>query len=214
VHCVRVANDGLVYVCARANDRIQVFRKDGTFVQEFRVEPHTLQNGSVWDLVLSTDTQQRFVFMADGANNQVVTLVRDSGEVVASWGRGGRMAGQFKWVHGIAIDSKGNLYTDESAMAAGRRSSPGPIEDSGFWLGCIHIVMAGLVPAIHALLAESKDVDARHKAGHDESTVDAAALAWRRRPHKKVPGSWGGRGFPDGGSGGDRVPSSTAVGAA
>jgi hypothetical protein len=27
--------------------------------------------------------------------------------------------------------------------------------------------MAGLVPAIHVLFAESKDVDARHKAGHD-----------------------------------------------
>ena len=55
VHCVRLANDGLVYVCDRANDRIQVFRKDGTFVKEFPVEPATLQNGSVWDLVLSTD---------------------------------------------------------------------------------------------------------------------------------------------------------------
>jgi hypothetical protein len=28
-------------------------------------------------------------------------------------------------------------------------------------------VMAGLVPAIHALLLWIKDVDARHKAGHD-----------------------------------------------
>ena len=33
VHCVRLAKDGLLYVCDRANDRIQVFRKDGTFVQ-------------------------------------------------------------------------------------------------------------------------------------------------------------------------------------
>src|SRR3954469_13832868 len=37
--------------------------------------------------------------------------------------------------------------------------------------------MAGLVPAIHALLAalwEKKDVDARHKAGHD-----GLLLCWR-----------------------------------
>jgi hypothetical protein len=27
--------------------------------------------------------------------------------------------------------------------------------------------MAGLVPAIHVLIAVQKDVDARHKAGHD-----------------------------------------------
>ena len=120
VHCVRIAKDGLVYVCDRANDRIQVFRKDGSFVKEFRVEPETLQNGSVWDLVLSNDPQQRFIFMADGANNQIVTLVRDNGEVVTSWGRAGRMAGQFKWVHGIAIDSSGNLYTAE--VGYGRRA--------------------------------------------------------------------------------------------
>jgi hypothetical protein len=31
--------------------------------------------------------------------------------------------------------------------------------------------MAGLVPAIHALLDSVKDVDARHKAGHDNSAV-------------------------------------------
>ena len=57
VHCVRLSSDGLVYVCDRANDRIQVFQKDGTFVKEFRVEPQTLQNGSVWDLVLSEDAR-------------------------------------------------------------------------------------------------------------------------------------------------------------
>ena len=76
VHCVRLSNDGLVYVCDRANNRIQVFRKDGTFVKEFRVTPETLANGSVWDLVLSEDAGQKFIFMADGANGQIVTLNR------------------------------------------------------------------------------------------------------------------------------------------
>ncbi len=120
VHCVRLSSDGLVYVCDRTNDRIQVFRKDGTFVKEFRVEPQTMQNGSVWDLVLSEDRGQRYIFIADGANNQIVTLARDDGTVLTSWGRAGRMAGQFKWVHNIAIDSKGNLYTAE--VGFGRRA--------------------------------------------------------------------------------------------
>ena len=31
--------------------------------------------------------------------------------------------------------------------------------------------MAGLVPAIHVLSQEEKDVDARHKAGHDENKI-------------------------------------------
>jgi hypothetical protein len=120
VHCIRVSNDGLVYVCDRVNDRIQVFRKDGTFVKEFRVSPETLQNGSVWDLVLSEDRDQKFIFMADGANGQIITLTRDNGEVITSWGRHGRQPGQFKWVHNIAIDSKGNLYTAE--VGFGRRA--------------------------------------------------------------------------------------------
>ena len=113
VHCVRLSNDGLVYICDRANDRIQVFRKDGTFVKEFRIEPETLQNGSVWDLVLSEDAGQKYIFIADGANGQIITINRDDGKVLTQWGRHGRQPGQFKWVHNIAIDSKGNIYTAE-----------------------------------------------------------------------------------------------------
>jgi DNA-binding beta-propeller fold protein YncE len=120
VHCVRLARDGLVYVCDRANDRIQVFQKDGTFVKELQVEAQTLQNGSVWDLVLSEDPAQRYIFVADGANMAVMTLDRQTGEKLASFGRPGRMAGEFKWVHNMAIDSKGNLYTSE--VGYGRRA--------------------------------------------------------------------------------------------
>ena len=120
VHCVRLARDGLVYVCDRANDRIQVFQRDGTFVKELQVEPQTLQNGSVWDLVLSEDPAQRYMFVADGANMAIMTLDRQSGEKLASFGRPGRMAGEFKWVHNMAIDSKGSLYTAE--VGHGRRA--------------------------------------------------------------------------------------------
>jgi hypothetical protein len=55
VHCVRVARDGLVYVCDRVNNRYQVFQKHGTFVSEAFFEPETLLSGSVSDLVLSND---------------------------------------------------------------------------------------------------------------------------------------------------------------
>jgi DNA-binding beta-propeller fold protein YncE len=119
VHCVRLSRDGFVYVCDRQNDRIQVFEKSGKFVREFRVEPATLQNGSVWDLVFSEDVTERYIFVADGANNQILTLDRQTGVTLAAFGRGGRMAGEFKWVHNMAIDSKGNLYTAE--VGTGRR---------------------------------------------------------------------------------------------
>jgi hypothetical protein len=120
VHCARLSKDGLVYVCDRANDRIQVFEKSGKFLREFRIEPQTLQNGSVWDLVLSEDAAQKYLFMADGANGQVLTLERATGRVLGGFGRNGRMAGEFKWVHNIAIDSRGNLYTSE--VGTGRRA--------------------------------------------------------------------------------------------
>ena len=120
VHCVRLSNDGLVYVCDRVNNRIQVFRKDGTFVKEFRVEPQTLRGGSVYDLVFSVDPEQSYVFLVDGANNQVVTLARENGAVRSKWSQSGRMAGQFLIVHNIAIDSQGNLYTAE--VGFGRRT--------------------------------------------------------------------------------------------
>ena len=113
VHCVRIANDGLVYVCDRLNDRIQVFRKDGSFVKEFMIAPRTAANGSVWDVVLSRDAQQRWLHLADGANNQVLTLDRQTGQVVDTLGRSGRYAGEFHWVHDLAIDSRGNLYAGE-----------------------------------------------------------------------------------------------------
>ena len=114
VHCADLSNDGLVYVCDRANDRIQVFRKDGTFVKEAFIAKRTLASGSVWDLAFSRDPQQRYLFVVDGMNSRVYTVLRDTLEVVASFGDGGRQAGQFYGVHSIAIDSKGNLYTTET----------------------------------------------------------------------------------------------------
>jgi hypothetical protein len=113
VHCVRIARDGLVYVCDRVNDRIQVFHKDGTFVKEFVLEPATRWVGSVWDLLLSTDPEQKYLFVADGTNNEIHVVLRQTGEEVGSFGHQGRAAGEFHWVHTMAIDSHGNLYTGE-----------------------------------------------------------------------------------------------------
>jgi hypothetical protein len=113
VHCVKIAKDGLVYICDRSNDRIQVFRKDGTFVKEFIIEKNTLGPGSVWDLDFWIDPKQTFLVNADGTNNEVRTLRRETGETVGAFGRNGRNAGEFHWVHNLAVDSKGNIFTTE-----------------------------------------------------------------------------------------------------
>jgi NHL repeat len=119
VHCVRLSNDGLVYVCDRANNRVQVFRKDGTFVNQFVFEEKSLGSGSSFDLVFSNDAQQKYFYLADGTNDQVLTVERESGKVIASFGKPGHFAGEFLVLHNIAIDSKGNLYTSE--VGTGKR---------------------------------------------------------------------------------------------
>ncbi len=113
VHCAKVSRDGLVYVCDRTNNRIQVFKKDGSFVAEWFYDKSTLGAGAVWDLNFWPDANQTWLFNIDGENNLLRILRRSDGAVVGGFGRSGRNAGQFHWVHSIAVDSKGNIYTGE-----------------------------------------------------------------------------------------------------
>ena len=113
VHCVRPANDGLVYVCDRVNNRVQVFRKDGTFVSEAFFERETRLSGSVSELAFSPDAAQSFIYMVDGVNNELRIVDRATNAVLGRVGRAGRYAGQFHVVHNVAVDAEGNVYTTE-----------------------------------------------------------------------------------------------------
>jgi len=114
VHCAEPTVDGLVYVCDRPNNRIQVFRKDGTFVKEARIAPRTRGDGAVWDIAFSRDPQQKYLYLADGKNERVYVMDRQSLEILTMFGDGGRQPGQFFAVHSIATDSKGNIFTTET----------------------------------------------------------------------------------------------------
>ncbi len=114
VHCARLANDGLVYVCDRRNDRIQVFHTDGTFVKEAFINKRTLGDGSASDIAFSRDPQQKYIYIADLSNDRVDILLRDTLEILTSFGDGGRQPGQFYADHSIATDHEGNLYTTET----------------------------------------------------------------------------------------------------
>jgi DNA-binding beta-propeller fold protein YncE len=145
VHAVRITKDGKVYVADRTNDRIQVFdkKKVGAVCQnpgrvigmcgylgEFFVERDTLGPGSTWDVDVSHDKQQKFLFNADGTNQYIWTLLRKTGQIVDRFGRNGRSAGQFHWVHNLAVDSKGNMYTAE--VDTGKRAQKfTPVDDRG-----------------------------------------------------------------------------------
>ncbi|MEZ5401338.1 MAG: hypothetical protein R2729_16835 [Bryobacteraceae bacterium] len=114
VHGLALANDGLLYVCDRTNDRIQVFKTDGAYVKETWIMRDTLGDGSTFDVALSRDPGQKFLYVADGSNMKVHVLLRETLEVLTTFGDGGRQPGQFYAVHSIATDSKGNIFTTET----------------------------------------------------------------------------------------------------
>ena len=119
VHCADMSVDGLVYVCDRTSDRLQVFTRDGKFVKEIFVEPESLADGSTWDVAFSRDPQQKYMYVADGRNQKLHIYDRQSLTELTNFGEGGHYPGQFYSMHSIATDSKGNLYTTETYQ--GRR---------------------------------------------------------------------------------------------
>ncbi|MBT6043968.1 MAG: hypothetical protein HOH14_10805, partial [Gammaproteobacteria bacterium] len=90
-----------------------IFQKDGSFVREKQLAPLTLANGSAWDIAISPLDDYRWLFVVDGANRRIWRLERSTLEITGNFGQGGRQAGQFDWVHNIAVDSDGNLFTSE-----------------------------------------------------------------------------------------------------
>jgi len=114
VHCAELSNDGRLYVCDRPNDRIQVFQPDGKFLKEVFIAKNTLGDGSVWDIAFSKDPQQKYIYLADGSNEKVYVIQRETMEILTSFGDGGRQPGEFYAVHSIATDSKGNIFTTET----------------------------------------------------------------------------------------------------
>ncbi|MDE2881820.1 MAG: hypothetical protein OXP70_08215 [Acidobacteriota bacterium] len=129
VHAVRIARDGMVYVADRVNNRIQVFEKDGTYVSELVVEGNSLGNGSTWDVELSPDEAQVDLYNADGQNQRIHIINRAAMEIEGHFGRRGRNAGMFHWVHNVAVDSNGNFYTAE--VNQGRRAQKFVVSHAG-----------------------------------------------------------------------------------
>ncbi len=133
-HCVAIGNDGLVYVCDRRGDRVQVFDKMGTFQKDILVPyEKRSQNGPrlghvprAWGTVewlgFSADRMNRFMYVVNEDNEQVDTLDRSTGKVLSSFGRAGHQVGGFTFAHTLAVDSKNNVYVGEAgAEEAGNR---------------------------------------------------------------------------------------------
>jgi DNA-binding beta-propeller fold protein YncE len=115
VHAVLVTNDDLVYVADRSNNRLQVFKLDGTFVKEVFIARNTLQSeGTVHAFAVSPDKDQKFLYVVDGSNKAVRILNRQTLEIVSTvGGHAGHNAREFFHIHSVAADSKGNLFLGE-----------------------------------------------------------------------------------------------------
>src|ERR1700730_3028442 len=100
VHCVRISNDGLVYVCDRTHNRIQIFQPDGTYVNEVFIARQTSIAGVTEGIAFSPDSEQKFMYVTDGANQHVWILDRKTLQILGRFGRLGNYARQSSHLHG------------------------------------------------------------------------------------------------------------------
>jgi len=124
VHCMTIGHDGLVYVCNRDNARIQVYDKQGDLKRNIEVpwKPYTVPadgkvkqfGGATVAIDFSPDPNQTFIFVINQNNDEIEIVDRQSGKVLSSFGSIGHLPGQFDQPHGIAVDSKGNVYIAEN----------------------------------------------------------------------------------------------------
>jgi DNA-binding beta-propeller fold protein YncE len=129
MHCATVSRDGFLYACDRGNNRVQVFDVNAAdlgkpcanpnaeagkcgFVSEVHVAPQTA-SGTSGTAALSTDAEQSCLYVGDLANGTLYILNRDNLTELDRIGRAGRQAGEFHWLHALAVDSSGNIYTGE-----------------------------------------------------------------------------------------------------
>ena len=124
VHCMTMANDGVVYVCNRDGGRIQLYDKQGGFKKSIAVpwKPITppadgtikQSGGSAVAIDFSHDPNQTFMFVINQNNSQIEIIDRATGKMLSSFGSIGKLPGQFDQPHGIAVDSKSNVYIAEN----------------------------------------------------------------------------------------------------
>jgi len=122
VHCLALSSDGLLYVADRDGKRIQVFDKTGNFKKNIFIKRRRADlpgNGAPWWILLSREKAQRYLYVADGLDEVIWTLDRDSGQTLSGFGRLGHMAGAFTFLHTITMNSKGDLFIGETV--GGRR---------------------------------------------------------------------------------------------
>lgn len=98
-----------MYIIDREGHRVQVYDKDLNYLREIKVE-----GWNPWDIAISRKGDDGFAYIADHAQERVHKLSLKDGKLVATWGKQGLGPGEFDWVHGIVVDSKGAVYAADT----------------------------------------------------------------------------------------------------
>jgi DNA-binding beta-propeller fold protein YncE len=98
-----------MYIVDRENHRIQVFDKELNYLRQFANE-----GWNPWDIGISRKGDDGFGYIADHALERVHKISLKDGKILATWGRQGRGPGEFDWVHGIVVDSRGAVYAADT----------------------------------------------------------------------------------------------------
>jgi DNA-binding beta-propeller fold protein YncE len=113
VHGIRISRDGLVYVSDRNNQRIQIFRRNGSYVRQFFVDRNMASPQTASGIAFSPDAQQHYLYVADWGNSRLLVFDRKTLRPLGVIGEKGTGPGEFIGPHLIATDSRGNLYVAE-----------------------------------------------------------------------------------------------------
>jgi DNA-binding beta-propeller fold protein YncE len=128
VHGIAGSRDGLIYVADRANNRVQVFRKNGEYLMERILRPHCgveeqatwvpdrpCGNEAAFSVGFSPDAAQQFLYVADGGSHMITVLRRSDLEILYDIGGPGVGVGQMGRPHNLTVDPQGNIFVAEAA---------------------------------------------------------------------------------------------------
>ena len=107
-HKLAVDADENLYIIDREGHRLEVFDRNLNYIREIR------NDWNPWDVNISRKGTDGIGWIADHKDERVVKFNLKDGRILATWGKQGWGPGEFDWVHGIVVDSKGAVYAADT----------------------------------------------------------------------------------------------------
>ena len=121
-HGVAVDPTGLVYVCDRENNRIQIFTPEGQYVSHWKGvhRPNQIVLGNDGAAFVSELGHRQGTRVTPNlvSPNSGVKILTKTGQWLGGWGQSTREHGDIMAAHALGIDSEGSLYVGETLEGA------------------------------------------------------------------------------------------------